>query len=189
MNNEYTVNQIAEEYDVLTVSFIRKCTKTLKTVLAPHMRKGNYNRIYFDNNGFIIFAEIAKLKRSGRNIKSIEQEIKKQLEHSVQTNKHDKTTIQTNEEIEKLKSQIAEKNAKYNELQREYNEIYKRYTKTLLLTGGKDIDDAIEDARKKESIEKKRVQIQAKLRNIGIIDIFRERKRLLDDLDKLSGIE
>ena len=59
----------------LPVHFIRNCVKSFKDVLEPHIKRGEYNSLLFDNNALIIFDKVKQLKEQGLSLKEIQKQL------------------------------------------------------------------------------------------------------------------
>jgi uncharacterized protein with ATP-grasp and redox domains len=89
----FTVQNIADATN-LTPSFIHKCIKHMDNLLKPHYNKGEYNKIYFNQSGYVIFLKIKELKEEGLLIGAIKANLEKQLKDGKTTTITDSTNRQ-----------------------------------------------------------------------------------------------
>ena len=89
----FTVQNIADATN-LTPSFIHKCIKHMDNLLKPHYSKGEYNKIYFNQSGYVLFLRIKQLKEEGLLIGAIKANLEKQLKDGKTTTITDSTDRQ-----------------------------------------------------------------------------------------------
>ena len=89
----FTVQNIADATN-LTPSFIHKCIKHMDNLLKPHYSKGEYNKIYFNQSGYVFFLKIKQLKEEGLLIGAIKANLDKQLKDGKTTTITDSTDRQ-----------------------------------------------------------------------------------------------
>jgi len=89
----FTVQNIADATK-LTPSFIHKCIKHMDNLLKPHYSKGEYNKIYFNQSGYVLFLRIKQLKEEGLLIGAIKANLEKQLKDGKTTTITDSTDRQ-----------------------------------------------------------------------------------------------
>ncbi|MBF0231189.1 MAG: hypothetical protein HQK63_16600 [Desulfamplus sp.] len=63
----------------LTIPYIRKCLKSMDSILKPHYKKGEFNRIIFDQSGYVIFLKIKQMKDQGLLMGKIKANLEQQL--------------------------------------------------------------------------------------------------------------
>jgi len=86
----FTVESLANATG-LTIPFIRKCLKSMDTILKPHYKKGEFNRITFDQSAYVIFLKIKQLKEHGLLMGNIKANLEKQLRDGKTTTIDDST--------------------------------------------------------------------------------------------------
>jgi len=85
----FTISYIAKDTG-LSVPFVRKCIQQLDEILRPHYKKGDFNKIQFSQNGYVIFDQIKQLKDQGLNLAGI----KEHLEQSINNVQHSEAADQ-----------------------------------------------------------------------------------------------
>ena len=71
----FTIDELQKQTG-LQINFIRRCVKTCESVLSPHVKRGDYNSLLFDDNALIIFDQIKQLKEQGLSLIEIDKQIK-----------------------------------------------------------------------------------------------------------------
>jgi hypothetical protein len=196
----------------LTTVFIRKCLTRLKSILEPHISHGEFNRIYADSSGVVIFDQIAQLKKEGLSLPEIERRLAKQLEQVDQTDssnpvqtpvKEAQTSPDLLSEVLKINGLLVEeKNERIKTLQ-DLNSMTQRFHEldqvVKKLPPGRLPEDMIEelaeksaalDSLKRQGEDAKRVvaQVTQELKEIGPFR-FKRRKELIRKLEQLTNDE
>jgi len=78
------INQLSDQTS-LSVDIIRKYLRRLNRIFKPHIRRGDKNKLLFDNNCIAIFARISQLRRDGLTINEVAQELNNSLPNINQT--------------------------------------------------------------------------------------------------------
>jgi DNA-binding transcriptional MerR regulator len=90
----FTIDYIAKDMG-FTIPFVRKCLKQMDAVFKNCYKKGEFNRIYFNQNGYVIFDQIKQLRATGLKIEAIKTHLENQLKHSQTPSFTDINTEQT----------------------------------------------------------------------------------------------
>ncbi len=77
----FTIDYIAKDMG-FTIPFVRKCLKQMDAIFKNCYKKGEFNRIYFNQNGYVIFDQIKQLKATGLKLEAIKTHLENQLKHS-----------------------------------------------------------------------------------------------------------
>ena len=59
-------------------SYIRRCVKELRPILAKHITRGANNSLMFDSSAVVIFQRIKELKKEGYSLDAIRKEYQDQ---------------------------------------------------------------------------------------------------------------
>jgi DNA-binding transcriptional MerR regulator len=90
----FTIDYIAKDMG-FTIPFVRKCLKQMDAVFKNCYKKGEFNRIYFNQNGYVVFDQIKQLRATGLKIEAIKTHLENQLKHSQTPSFTDINTEQT----------------------------------------------------------------------------------------------
>lgn len=90
----FTIDYIAKDMG-FTIPFVRKCLKQMDSIFKNCYKKGEFNRIYFNQNGYVIFDQIKQLKATGLKLEAIKTHLENQLKHSQTPSFTDTNTQQT----------------------------------------------------------------------------------------------
>lgn len=69
----------------LSSHFINRCSSKISDLLDPFRQYGDNNRLFYDDNGLMVFDYIGQLKREGKTIPEIRAALEQQLQDRVQS--------------------------------------------------------------------------------------------------------
>ena len=90
----FTLDYIAKDMG-FTIPFVRKCLKQMDAIFKNCYKKGEFNRIYLNQNGYVIFDQIKQLRATGLKIEAIKTHLENQLKHDQTPSFTDINTEQT----------------------------------------------------------------------------------------------
>jgi DNA-binding transcriptional MerR regulator len=202
----YPLEQVLE-ITGLKGDFSRKCLKHLREYLKPHERRGEFNRLLYNQSGLVVWDKIKQMKEQGLSL----PEMKRQLETSktpAQTDqpKHDKTAPLTDPTEKYLQKIIEIQSQHYQEIKAERDRSEK-----VIREQSQEIKDwvikyqALDSAIKMlpegktpeqirvewEADQKKRIEIAAIISELKITSFIRFRRKaaLYKRLEKLTGLK
>ncbi len=180
----------------LSINFLRKCQNKIGDILMPYIKRGNKNKLLFDNNAIAIFNEIRHMKEKGFSI----PDIKKGLENSLNSNKTKSSSLSQTENNIELYERIIELEKRHaaDQLEWEKERLDKAHALETLknelkfLPEGKSIKELNNDyfLRQKELLKQEkqkteRLRILGSLKNLGIFS-YKKKQNLLNELEKLN---
>ena len=74
----YTIQDLSSETG-LTVSFIRRCLKAFARLFEPHLKRGNFNQILLDVEGYVLFDKIKQLKQRELSLPEIQHYLEQEF--------------------------------------------------------------------------------------------------------------
>jgi len=90
----FTIDYIAKDMG-FTIPFVRKCLKQMDEIFKNCYKKGEFNRIYLNQNGYVVFDQIKQLRAAGLKLEAIKTHLENQLKHSQTPSFIDTNTEQT----------------------------------------------------------------------------------------------
>lgn len=197
----FTIDYIAKDTG-LSVPFIRKCLKQMDAIFKPHYKKGEFNRIYFNQNGYVIFDQIKQLRATGLKIEAIKAHLEDQLKHSqipsfTNTNIEQTAVNQIAYDLNIINKLFEEKEARLKEKEesrvriRELEQLAEQLQGQILyLTDGR-TPEKVKKQWQQEQLDKQRIAwILKELESLeGIFSVvnYFKRKKLYKELKELMS--
>lgn len=180
----------------LSINFLRKCQNKISDILKPYIKRGNKNKLLFDNNAVVLFNEIRQMKERGLSI----PDIKSGLEKSLNSNEIKGSNLSQTENNTELYERIIEIEKRHAADQLEWEKERAEKEKALeilknelkFLPEGKSIKELNNDyfLRQKELLKQEkqkteRLRILGDLKNLGIFS-YKKKQNLLNELERLN---
>ena len=197
----FTIDYIAKDMG-FTIPFVRKCLKQMDSIFKNCYKKGEFNRIYFNQNGYVIFDQIKQLRAKGLKIEAIKAHLENQLKHSQTPSLQNTNTEQTgvnqiaydlniiNKLFEEKEARLKEKEESRDRI-RELEQLAEHLQGQLLyLTDGRTPEE-VKQQWQQEQLDKQRIAwILKELESLeGIFSVvnYFKRKKLYKELKELMS--
>lgn len=205
---KHTIDDIQERTS-LPRHFIHRCSSKLSDLLDPYRQYGDKNRLFYDDNGLMIFDHISQLKGEGKNIPEIRETLENELQSSQNSSKSDRNTLQhtpqnsqnkrpaTTPGAGEQKPWIAALQEAYQEFASAKDEVIESKEETIsslrqnlkLITDGRDPKEVKREHEKKikEAAEKEQKIKELKKKEQRRRKREKKRQQLLAELRSLEG--